>query len=192
MSQAAKTDGSVSRWKTAEELTVALAVECIQFDKNGITVGLFSDDQKWFENVDGGVTLVEKIFTENGPNGGTDTAAALNHVVNAYLKAKKDNSSEAKPLIVFIVTDGQPNSQEDVERAIKHAVENIADDQEIRLNFVQIGDNEPAHQWLEKLDTGLNLKYDIVNCKTYKEMGSHASLHEACMAMITDEAEASA
>lgn len=188
MNEAVRAGSSTTRWQAAEEATVGIAQWCTVYDNDGITVGLFASNYKEYSNVDGGVDLVKKIFTEQGPNGGTDTAAALRQVSGAYFASKSHNKAAAKPLIVFVVTDGEPDSMEDLIKAITEIVNKVDNENEVRLNFIQVGDSQRAHDFLEKLDTGLNLKYDIVNCKTMAEISNYPTLAEAALAMIQDEA----
>lgn len=188
MNEAVKAGSSVTRWAAAEEATVGIAQWCTKYDNDGITVGLFASNYKEYSNVDGGVELVKKIFTEQGPNGGTDTAAALRQVFGNYFAAKTANKAAAKPLVLFVVTDGEPDSMDDLMKVITEAVNKVDSQDEIRINFVQVGDSQKAKASLQRLDTGLNLKYDIVNCKTMEDLSSYPTLADAALAMIQDEA----
>ena len=57
--------GGRSRWKIAEESTIALARKCEEFDPDGITVYVFSGKFKRYENVT--AAKVAQIFQENDP-----------------------------------------------------------------------------------------------------------------------------
>lgn len=192
MAEPVKSGSSTTRWHAAEEATVALATECTKYDSDGISVVLFANNHKNYENVDGGAELVKKIFTENGPNGGTDTAGALSYVLDSYFARKKANAAEAKPLIIFCITDGIPNEEGDLIKAITAAVNKMDSEDEIRINFIQIGNDTHAREFLVRLDTGLNLKYDIVNCKSEEEVENHGTLADAVLSMVNDLAEATA
>jgi uncharacterized protein with von Willebrand factor type A (vWA) domain len=179
-----------TRWQAAEEMTVALAREGTKYDDDGISVILFNNQIRGFENVTGGIDLVKKLFAENGPNGGTDTTGALAHVLNDYWARKAANPAEVKPLAIFIATDGIPNNEQSLVDLIKATAEKVADEDEIRINFIQVGDNQHAHDFLVRLDTGLNAKFDIVNTKTMVDLENHPTLADGVLAMVSDLAEA--
>lgn len=160
--------GAKSRWEAAKEATLAVARKCVEFDSDGITVIVFNDNFKEYKNVTGGEDTVERIFRENEPSLGTDTAKVLNHVFNDYFKTK------AKPIIVICVTDGAPSDPAAVATAIINASNRMEKDEEIGVQFIQIGNDAGATTFLKSLDDDLvskGAKFDIVDTKTTEEMG---------------------
>lgn len=192
MSEPVKVGSTLSRWQEAQEATVGLARFAEGFDDDGISVVMFANNTQLFDNITSGGDLVKKLFTDNQPNGGTDTAKALLSVTDAYFKRKAANASETKPMVIFIVTDGEPNSKDELQKAIEGIANKVDNANEIRINFIQVGDNAEAKKYLHHLDSELTCKYDIVNCKTEDEVANHPSLSDAIMAMVNDMAEASA
>lgn len=185
----AKALNGQSRWAAAEEMTVALAREGTKYDDDGISVILFNNNLTAFENVTGGVEVVKDIFAKNSPIGGTDTTKALAHVVDEYFARKAANPAEVKPLFIFIATDGIPNDEASLVKLIEGTAARVENEDEIRINFVQVGDNQHAKEFLERLDNGLNAKFDIVNCKNIDALGNYNSLDEAVLSMVNDLAE---
>lgn len=189
MSDPVKKNSKQTRWQAAEEATVALAGQCEKWDDDGITVILFSNGHQVHENVTGGKDLVKKIFTDNGPNGGTNTVGALKHTIDSYFAAKAKNAAEVKPLAIFVITDGIPDDEEALAEYIRGVAAKVDSDDEIRINFVQVGDNEHAKEFLVRLDTKLEAKRDIVNCKTEEELANHPTLADGVLSMLNDLAE---
>jgi Mg-chelatase subunit ChlD len=171
-SMAEKDGTGRTRWQRAEESTIALARECEKFDDDGITVGVFGDKLKVYENVKAGGDVIANMFKENEPSGGTETAGALRARLDAYFERKK--SGKAKPIIIAVVTDGIPNNPDAVANVIVEATKKMDADEEIGIQFLQIGNDAGATAFLKKLDDDLvkqGAKFDIVDTKTQDEAG---------------------
>lgn len=163
--------GGKSRWDSAQETTIALARKCVEFDSNGITVVPFAGKFKKYENVDGGDELIQKIFSENEPSGGTNTAAAVKDVIDEYIATK--GTPECKPIIIICVTDGLPDDEPALVNTIVAATKQIAAREEIGLLFVQIGKDTHAHAFLKRLDDNMTSEgaaLDIVSAITMDDL----------------------
>lgn len=174
--------GGKTRWVAAEEATVAIARKCEEYDKDGITVIPFSESFKEYNNVKGGGEVVANIFKENEPSGGTETAKVLGHVFDKYF------ANPAKPIIVLVVTDGRPNDEQAVADVIIKATKKMDKDEQIGVSFLQIGQDKRASEYLKTLDDGLQAKgakFDIVDTKTFEEMGN-MTITEVLIAALTD------
>ena len=174
--------GGKSRWDYAQENVLAIARECQKYDDNGITVGVFANKLKLYENVTDGAGMLEKIFSENQPGGGTDTAAALDQVIQEYL------SSKQKPIIVVIITDGIPDDEAGLVKVIVNATKKIATREEIGLEFIQIGKDAHAHAFLDRLDNNMTkegAKLDIVNTVTADDLGDRL-ISDVLIASLTE------
>ena len=177
-----------SRYEHAKEATIALAAKCAQFDDDGITVIPFNNGFKVYNNITDSVDQVNRIFQECDPMSGTDTAKVLKHVLEDYIARKK--SGEAKPIIVIVITDGEPNDKKAVaDVIIKHA-NTIERDEETGITFLQVGNDPEATKFLKKLDDDLQsagAKFDIVDTKTFDEIDeSGMSLAEVLIAALED------
>lgn len=174
--------GGKTRWDYAQENVLAIARECQKYDDNGITVGVFANKLKLYENVTDGAGLLEKIFSENQPGGSTDTAGALDQIIQEYL------GSKAKPIIVVVITDGVPDSEQDLIKVIVNATKKISTREEIGLEFVQIGKDSHAHAFLDRLDNNLTKEgaiLDIVNTVTADDLGDKL-ISDVLIASLTE------
>lgn len=157
-----------SKWEEAQEGTKALVREAIKIDSDGVTLCLFngSDTLKEFTNVKD-ASVVDKIFSENQPNSGTPTHVVLNKYLGAYLSAKKVDAN-TKPIVLAIVTDGEPSDRKATKLAIVNATKEMTDDAQIGISFIQIGADAGAASFLQDLDDNLTnegAKFDIVDTK---------------------------
>lgn len=173
--------GGKSRWQYAQETTEQLARECAKFDSDGITVVVFGSNWKVYENTT--PDKVSQVFTENSPMGSTNTGGTLEARLQAYFERKA--AGNAKPVIFAIVTDGAPDDQKWVEKAIIDATNKMGADEEIGMTFLQVGKDEGARKFLKHLDDelqGLGAKFDIVDTKSFEELeniGIMEALYEA-------------
>lgn len=162
---------NLTRWQEAQETTLALAFKAAQFDSDGITVIPFARSFQVYDGVT--AEKVTQIFTEHEPNGGTATDLVLSHVFNAYATAKA--AGTAKPIIVVVVTDGQPDDAEAVKKVIRDFAATLADNgegdtDEAGILFLQVGNDAQATAFLRDLDDNLNAKFDIVDTKTVDQL----------------------
>lgn len=182
------TPNGKSRWEYAQENVLNIARECMKYDDNGITVGVFANKLKLYENVTDGAGQLEKIFQENQPGGSTDTAAALDHVIQEYLQSKAKDATNAKPIIVVTITDGEPDDEKAVIQVIVNATKKIATREEIGLEFIQVGKDQHARAFLKKLDDDMGKEgatLDIVNAVTDEDLGDKL-ISDVLIASLTE------
>lgn len=176
----------VSRWKAAQEATGAFARKATEFDADGIDVGVFGGETiKVYNNVTGTDELLDKIFTENEPNSGTPTGKMLKQMLDRYF-ADKAAGKSPKPLLIGVITDGQPDSRDEVANVIVEATKKMDSDGEIAISFLQIGNDEDATNFLQFLDDGLTAKgakFDIVDTK---KLNNVDNITECMLAAIND------
>jgi Mg-chelatase subunit ChlD len=143
-------------WAAAEEAVEFFAGSICDFDPDGITVILFDDTVVKFENVRD-PEFVKSLFKSHPPCGTTDLAKALNVAFQEHFSSKRGAST------VLVITDGAPDSQDEVVRVIKKAAASITSDEELSISFVQIGTDSCARSFLKTLDDDLDAKFDIVD-----------------------------
>lgn len=180
-------NSNLTRWQAAKELTHAVAQEAAKYDDDGITVALFSTKFTEFVNIDGGVQKVDEIFANNFPNGSTNTAGVLQHYFDDYLKRKKA-TAETKPMIIICVTDGVPDDEPAVAKAIVNFTKKLDSDDEAGIQFLQIGDDSHARAFLKRLDDNLEkegAKFDIVDTKNADELDK-VSLTDILVEAVND------
>lgn len=174
-----------SRWNAAEEGTIALASKAIQYDQNGITVGIFhGNTAKLIDNVNS-TDIVKKIFSENEPSSGTPTDKMLEEVFKRYFDAKAAGQNP-KPILIAVVTDGEPNDRPATKRAIVEATKKMSSDGEIGISFLQIGNDSSAANFLQDLDDNLTKEgatFDIVDTKKLEDV---ENITETLVAALND------
>lgn len=157
-----------TRWEAAREATESWARDAEAYDKDGLTVIVFNNTFTEYKNTK--ADEVKRVFTENKPGGGTTLHTPLEYVLNQYAGVKG-----AKPLLMFVVTDGAPESRDQVAKVIASATQKMNADEEIAIQFLQIGDDSEATKFLASLDDDLQkthkAKYDIVDTNTFAEAG---------------------
>lgn len=169
-----------SRWAAAQEATEALARKAAEFDEDGIDVIVFNNSVKVYS----GVTpeKVTQVFSENEPNGGTDTAAALQKAIDMHF------DRPAKPSIIAVITDGTPNDKASVKKVIIETTKKMKADEDLGITFLQIGNDPGASSFLKELDDDLQAQgatFDIVDTKTFAEM-ENMSLTDVLLAALND------
>ncbi len=180
-------DGAKSRWEVMRESTQALARECQQYDPDGIIVYTFSGKFKLYENVT--VNTVKQIFQENRPGGSTDLAGVLQHALNNYFQRKANNKLKENGEIILVVTDGEPDDKRSVVKIIVDATKKLDKPEELRICFIQVGDDSDATKFLKSLDDDLKgkaeAKFDIVATVTVEDINQEdISIEEVLLRAI--------
>lgn len=170
--------GGISRWEQAHKWSKEIADFCGRHDDDGIDIILFDSNVKEFNNVT--ADKVDAIFSKYGPNGTTDTALAIRTALPEFFTSTKkgffggskldtDLVKRAKPVVIVVFTDGQPNSEEDVKSAIIHITKRIQTREEVGFTFLQVGSDRGATRFLKELDDNLKgAKMDIVDTVDYE------------------------
>lgn len=179
--------GGKSRWETAQESTEAIANKVSTYDPDGITVIPFAGTFKEYANTT--PAKVKDIFNENEPMGGTILGPVLKSVFSNYLSRKKAGTTKVNGEILVIVTDGAPNDEADVAKEIVNFTKSLDNaDGEYGIQFIQVGKDGGAAQFLRRLDDDLvkqGAKFDIVDTKTMDEL-ENIGLTEALLASLND------
>lgn len=147
---------SGSSWTEAREAVQFFAGSICDFDPTGITLIFFDHEVVKFDNVRDPQFVVD-AFARNPPRGSTDLAKALNVAFEEHFSGTRGAST------ILVITDGSPDSQEDVANVIKKAANSISSDEELSISFVQVGNSSSARAYLRELDDDLKAKFDIVD-----------------------------
>jgi hypothetical protein len=184
MSEAVSRKNPQSKWNAMKEVTMAVARKCQEFDSDGIDLYMFNTSFKKFENTT--PDKVQEIFDTVGPNGGTDFVPVLTEVINVHF------SRANKPTTVFVVTDGCPsdavNGQKDLAKLITKTTQKLESGDELGIEFLQVGDDAAARDFLKNLDEGLEkagAKHDIVNTKTCDDLAD-LSIEDVLLAAVNE------
>lgn len=179
--------GGMSRWDAAKESTEAVARKIEGFDPDGFTVIPFAGSYKVYENCKS--STVTQIFQENEPNGGTVLAPVLEAAFGDYLKRKAAGQTKANGEMLLVVTDGAPQDQSAVAKTIINFANKLENgDGEYGIQFLQIGKDHQAAQFLKQLDDDLvkqGAKWDIVDTKTMDEV-EQVGIQAALVAALDD------
>ncbi len=152
-----------TRWDAALEGTLGLAAHLTKLDPDGIDLYFFNSSFTRHPNVTD--TQVAELFAGTDPQGGTDLANALGDALNRF-------KAQQKPTTIVVVTDGDTNDRKAVERAIIEASKVIEVDEQLAIQFVQIGADPKATEMLKSFDDDLvsrGAKFDIVDHVTQRE-----------------------
>lgn len=163
--------GNKSRWVAAHEGTVNLArkIEEINGGLGLDALYTFSSSFDKYHNVK--AEQVEGIWAANEPNGGTALHLVLEDALNSYFKAKANGTAKEGEIIV-VITDGEPDDQQAVAKVLVNATKKIDRDEELGIEFIQLGHDKGAKAFLDALDNELTehgAKYDIVNTVTQEQ-----------------------
>lgn len=140
--------------------------ESADFDPDGATVILFSDDVKVYPNTT--IDAVQSKLRSVKPSGYTNTDTMIQEAYSIHRQEKAELARQGKThpgTVLFIFTDGAPTNRRAVEREIVKIANTIDRHDEFNIGFLTVG-TVPADlaEWLENLDTNLkDAKYDIVN-----------------------------
>jgi hypothetical protein len=160
--------GARSRWVTARESTEAFARRCEELDPDGLTLYVFASKFRRYERVT--ADRVGTVFVENEPCGGTDLAGVLEHAFGAYFERK--GTAAARPETILVVTDGAPDDEKAVMRAVIKAAKRVATSDELAVALIQVGNDPSARRFLKILDDELvraGAPHDICSTVTLEE-----------------------
>ena len=156
--------GARTRWVAAREGTEAFARKCEELDSDGLTLYVFASKFRRYEQVT--ADRVGTVFTENEPMGGTDLAGVLDHAFEQHFAGAK------RPETIVVVTDGAPDDEKAVMRTILKASRRVARQDQLAVQFVQVGTDAGARRFLKILDDELvraGAPHDIVSTVTMEE-----------------------
>ena len=149
-----------SRWKAVEESTYAIAAKIFELDPDGIDIWLFANDCQVFRNQT--PDKVEQIFKENEPFGGTKMAEVLQKALDSYFSKRDSGKLKMNGELLLVVTDGEPDNQGEVVRVLVNASQRLRPQDHLVVNFVPVGNDAGAMQFMKYLDTELTAKEGAV------------------------------
>lgn len=156
--------GGLSRIQALKEKTIVFAKEASKWDENGIDLITFGHKITTYPNVT--AEKAEEIINGLKANeSSTDTAG----LINAAYKLHKDRNNEQT--VLFIATDGAPSDKDAVKAAIVAITNDVADERDFNVSFLQVGNDAGVTAFLTGLDDDLQgAKYDIVDVKRLDEV----------------------
>ncbi|KAI9777255.1 MAG: hypothetical protein M1839_008985 [Geoglossum umbratile] len=189
-------DDSHTRWDQAREIFMRLVPLALQYDRDGIDIHFLNTTEFSQQNITS-TTRVQYLFSEVEPDGDTPIGFELEGFLKDYLrKLERSYKGEerVKPLNLIILTDGEPDDLELLDRVIVNAARKIqelgARDRQIGIQFVQIGDEDEATRFLKRLDDDLGIKnqtLDIVDTVKYDPKGGDEMIMKILLGAIKDD-----
>jgi uncharacterized protein with von Willebrand factor type A (vWA) domain len=173
--------GARSRWIVARESTEAFARKCEELDPDGLTLYVFASKFRRYERVT--ADRVGTVFVENEPCGGTDLAGVLEHAFDAYFERR---TKLARSETILVITDGAPDDEKAVMRAVLRAAKRVHAHGELAVAFIQIGGDPGARKFLKILDDEMvraGAPFDIISTVTLDE-AEGMGLTEVLMATL--------
>lgn len=174
----------ISRWNWCREQTAYLAREAGLLSR-GITVVPFATDFKRYERAS--VRDIHNIFAMSTPGGGTNLAEALKNELDTYFY-EKENGRRNRPLMIAVISDGAPSSKGAVKKAIKEATRRMTRPDEIKITFLQVGNEQGGSNFLRELDSDLasqGARTDIVGARDFRQL-LYTGLPAALAAFVSD------
>ncbi|KAL2871875.1 uncharacterized protein BJX67DRAFT_369394 [Aspergillus lucknowensis] len=158
------------RWREAEDAIAAIAPICTHYDADGIDIYFLNHRNQARSASNGGyknvtdASGVREIFKSVSPTGATPVGTRLHQIVTPYMRdlsrlAPQGRDSELKPLNIIVITDGV--FTDDAESVIVNVARQLdhpsvqAVPWQVGIQFFQVGDDEPAREYLQKLDDEL-------------------------------------
>ncbi len=174
--------GGLSRWEFCREQLLNLTNQAASAFRSGITVALFSSDYHIFPNVN--FAAVSQIFASNEPDGGTYLAGPMREILGHYFAERDNNKSmqlSTKPLLIEVVTDGEPSDKGALERVICDATQRMTSPREVNIQFLQIGNDYDGSRVLNELQTRLvpddGAQYGIVSVEPFQAVLGEGLAH---------------
>ncbi|KIL70355.1 hypothetical protein M378DRAFT_67282 [Amanita muscaria Koide BX008] len=165
-----------ARWEEAKAALATLAELAGRYDTNGIDVH-FLNHEAVGRNLKDSSDII-RLFQNVRPNGATPIGNKLEELLIEYLSVIEplhDRPAELKkvrPVNFLVITDGYPT--DDPESVIVQIARRLDAKYfpitQVGIQFVQIGNDRSATQYLQELDDGLSNKHkirDIVDTTPY-------------------------
>jgi len=160
----------LSRIEFLKEKTIQFANEASKYDEDGIDVLAFGHQITSYRGITA-QKASEVIGSFKANEMSTNTAELIKQAYLLHKTSGKDGSRKEQT-VLFVATDGEPNDQEAVKKAIIDITHDVLDEREFNISFLTVGNISPALKaFLTSLDDDLKgAKYDIVDVKTLEEV----------------------
>lgn len=168
-----------SRIQLVKESLTGLVSELAAVDEDGIDVITFGGELIQHHSGVKDASIINTIFGGRRVAGGTPTAEALS---KAFEVAGKSD----KPDFVVVFTDGEPNNRQAVRDVLVKQANGQANDGDLTVLFIQVGNDASAGNFLAELDDGLNAKFDIVDTVTQAQADAFPTLAALIEKAIND------
>jgi len=148
-----------SRYDYCRETIKPFVEQIGALDDDGITLGFFNRSFTITDHVK--PETFGPAWDAHAPGGGTMLAEPLQQMLNMAI-----NDMKEKNQFLVILTDGLPDDEAAVQKAIVEASKKMERDEQVGILFVQVGEDPHATAFLHRLDNELapaGAKFDIVH-----------------------------
>lgn len=168
-----------SRWESMQETLGMFARDLCKQDADGIGLVIFNGNDI---KVQDGVTAdkLNEAFAGMRPVSSTPLYEALTEALKLAGKSDKKD-------FIIVFTDGVPDNKDAVKKLIIDTANKQANDDDLTILFVQVGQDAQATEYLKSLDDDLKAQganHDIVDVKTVAEAEAFSSTAELVLAAI--------
>lgn len=149
-------------WSLSENATLAIANKCEEYDFNGLSFYLYGDKFSKFEHIK--AHEIAHIFDRNKPQGKANLAPVLETAINDYFQRRLLGYAKSNGETLIVILASLPESPQQVEKLLINAANQIQQDEELAILFVQVGFNQQLKELLTKWDQNLidlGAKFDI-------------------------------
>jgi uncharacterized protein YegL len=160
-----------SRWEWCRQQTTELSKESEDYLPEGLTLVVFSTDFEVYQHAH--VKEIAEVFQNFSPEGSTNTGSALWDRLRAYLNEKAKNPKLTKPLLIAVITDGEPTDGRTTADAIINATSKMTNPADISITFLQVGNGAAGSALLDELADKLvdeGARYDIAQHETFARL----------------------
>jgi Mg-chelatase subunit ChlD len=171
------TSDGFSKWDWCKNQLTSFASQALENTGRRFTIITFNGEYRLRSNCS--AAEVQSTFNTNHPEGATDLATPLDFVLKDYLQHNRIN-----PLLVVVLTDGMPAAPELIEKSIIETTHQMATSEQIKIVFLEIGNDADGRALIRQLDAGLvsgGARYDIVDANTFErlqQVGLKAALYD--------------
>ncbi len=163
----------ISKWQWCMSQSMDLTRQIKRLPKMAFTLVVFSSQYDVYQNVR--LAQLPSIISScrNGIFIGTKLAAPMHDQLSQYFQRRA--TGKARPLIIAVVTDGKPQDDHDLRDVIIQATQMMHNPNEIKIKFLQVGNDEEGQKKLHRLDMKLvsrGARYDIVNVEPFAELAN--------------------
>ncbi len=155
-------EAQTNLWSVVKETTIAFAQECERFDFDGLTLYLYGDNFQRFDHLP--KTQLNEILHQTTPSGTAKLSEALEDAISKYFKRRSQGFSKSNGETLIVITAGEPVDTENVQQTIIEASQQMFNNDELGISFIQVGTDPKARKFWQKLDDdlkSLGAKFDI-------------------------------
>ncbi|KAG6824482.1 hypothetical protein H0H92_006736 [Tricholoma furcatifolium] len=173
-------------WKEAERALIELAKVAAKYDDDGLEIYFLNSSstittnvsqpylpliETWSNLVRQDVEKIRNLFESVKPWGRTPLGKTLNWLLKTYMERLKTSEVKIKPVNYIVITDGEADDPHITESTIIDTARELdalnKSPSQIGIQFVQIGNDENATQFLKRLDDKLaNAENGFIRART--------------------------